>query len=408
MDPSPQTVRRTFALETVRSVSVGIQETAFQTFAILIALKQFDSGPGVKSFILASQAIGLIGSLFIIPWVQRSSIRLNHAAAGISFVAAIGFIVAALMKNSEVGFLGGMSLGFICMALPMPLQTQLLRHNYPDKQRGRLFSITIVARAISAMAFAWFGGKLLENNFEQFPTILTCFAIATLISTVCFLFLPSPLIDRKAVAAMPRVHIFHSMRWLRDDAQFRTVIFAAMAMGLGFLPAIALRVEYLGNPDHGIMLDVATIALLTGVVPSFARLLSTFFWGWLFDRMQVFRLRAIVNLCFLAGILTYFTTPVYSLLFAGSVIFGIARGGGEILWNLWVTKLAEPEHVGEYMSVHTFLTGARALIAPFYGFYLASLLSVKAVVVSSSILIGVSVIILIPLMKRGVLAGNRE
>ena len=85
MNPSPQTVRRTFGLETVRSVAVGVQETAFQTFAILIALKHFESGPAVKSLILASQAVGLIGSLFIIPWVQRSSIRLNHAAAGISF-----------------------------------------------------------------------------------------------------------------------------------------------------------------------------------------------------------------------------------------------------------------------------------------------------------------------------------
>ncbi len=408
MDPTPQIVRRTFGLETVRSVAVGVQETAFQTFAILIALKHFESGPAVKSLILSSQAIGLIGSLFIIPWVQRSSIRLNHAAAGISFVAAIGFIVAALSKNSEIGFLGGMSVGFICMALPMPLQTQLLRQNYPDKQRGRLFSITILARAISAMAFSYFGGQWLEGNMEKFPLLLICFAAATLVSTICFVFLPSPKIDKSIAANAPRVSVFNSMRWLRDDAQFRIVIFAAMAMGFGFLPAIALRVEYLANPVHGISLDIGTIAFLTGVLPSLARMGSTFFWGWLFDRMQVFRLRGIVNLCFLAGILTYFTTPVYGMLVAGSIIFGIARGGGEILWNLWVTKLAKPEHVGEYMSVHTFLTGIRALIAPFFGFYLADLISVKAVVVSSSLLIGLSVIILIPLMKRGVLAGGQK
>ena len=41
-------------------------------------------------------------------------------------------------------------------------------------------------------------------------------------------------------------------------------------------------------------------------------------------------------------------------------------------WSLWVTKFSPAEHVAEYMSVHTFLTGCRGVIAPFIAFKLAS------------------------------------
>lgn len=37
-------------------------------------------------------------------------------------------------------------------------------------------------------------------------------------------------------------------------------------------------------------------------------------------------------------------------------------------WALWVTKFAPPGRVADYMSVHTFLTGIRGVMAPFIAF----------------------------------------
>jgi len=76
-----------------------------------------------------------------------------------------------------------------------------------------------------------------------------------------------------------------------------------MILGIGVLSAMALRVDYLVNPEHGLQLDVKTVSFITGVVLSVVRLISTFFWGWLFDRVNFLKLRIAVNAVFLVGIL---------------------------------------------------------------------------------------------------------
>ena len=49
------------------------------------------------------------------------------------------------------------------------------------------------------------------------------------------------------------------------------------------------------------------------------------------------------------------------IMIGGAIIFGISYGGGDVAWSLWVTKFAPPERVADYMSIHTFLTGARGI-----------------------------------------------
>ena len=92
---------------------------------------------------------------------------------------------------------------------------------------------------------------------------------------------------------------------------------------------MALRVDYLVNPEHGLQFDVKTVSLITGVIPSVVRLGSTFFWGWLFDRINFLKLRIAVNVVFLISILLYYIFPEKSLILIGSAFFGLGRGGGE-------------------------------------------------------------------------------
>ena len=53
-----------------------------------------------------------------------------------------------------------------------------------------------------------------------------------------------------------------------------------------------------------------------------------------------------------------------------SAFLGLGFAGGDIAWNLWVTKYAPPERTADYMAVHVFLTGLRGLVAPSIGFAL--------------------------------------
>jgi MFS family permease len=85
----------------------------------------------------------------------------------------------------------------------------------------------------------------------------------------------------------------------------------------------------------------------------------------------------------------------------GAVVFGIGLAGGDVAWNLWVTKFAPPERVADYMSVHTFFTGLRGLVAPLVAFHLAAHTSLPVMGGISAALIVVASAILFREVKLG-------
>ena len=138
------------------------------------------------------------------------------------------------------------------------------------------------------------------------------------------------------------------------------------------------------------------IALLTGVIPNLARFFLVPLWGSLFDRVNFFMLRILVNLGFAVGILSFFTSDSLTGLVIGAILFGISNAGGDIAWSLWVTKFAPAELVAEYMAVHSFFTGVRGMVAPFAGFYLAQTLTLSTLGALSTSLIVLASVLLIP------------
>jgi hypothetical protein len=174
-----------------------------------------------------------------------------------------------------------------------------------------------------------------------------------------------------------------------------------MLMGFGNLMMVALRVEYLGNPRYGLELSASEIAFLTGVVPNAARLVLSPIWGWLFDRMNFFVLRVTLNISMGLGILAFFTSADVTGLIVGAIAFGISNAGGDIAWSLWVTKFAPPHYVADYMSVHTFCTGVRGMLAPLVAFHATQYLSIGGLGWIAVGLIAASCLLLLPEIKFG-------
>ena len=119
------------------------------------------------------------------------------------------------------------------------------------------------------------------------------------------------------------------------------------------------------------------IAFIACVVP----------WGSIFDRMPFYRVRTLVNLFFLAGMLVYYLGGSFTALCIGIALHGIARSGGNILWTLWTTRFAPADRVMEYQSVHSFLTGLRGVVAPLIAFTLAETLGLTPVALLAAALI---------------------
>ncbi len=385
----------TYRYERWRALSSGIMESAGTTFLLLIAVRAYESGAFWKSAVAAGSSVGLLLTPVIVSVVTSRRWSPSRAASRLFMVGALAFTVAAFVDWLPVFAIASM-LAMAVTASAIPLFTHFYQENYPEKQRGRLFSRTVMIRIASAAGFSQLAGWLLSWDFDLFQQLLLAFAIALAFGAFCLARIPSHPIHDDGGA-----HPFRAMRFVRDDPIFRRTLICWMLMGFANLMMLPLRVEYLANPQYKLNLSVETVALLTGVIPNLARLLLSPVWGTLFDRMNFFTLRVTLNIGFAVGILTFFVSNSFTGLVIGAIVFGISNAGGDVAWSLWVTKFAPPGRVADYMSVHTFFTGVRGVIAPAIGFALVTRLSFGVLASLSAAMIVAASLLLLPEIKFG-------
>ena len=383
----------TFRYERWRAVTAGILESAGSTFLLLIAVRYFTAGAVAKGVIAGAGSLGLLLSPLVVSVTMGLGWPTAKAASRLVGLGAVGFFVAALFPAQPV-FIMGCVVGMASSAMIIPLLTQMYQENYPELQRGRLFSRTVIIRIATAAVFAKVAGDALTGNIQRFPWLLLVFAAALAFASFCLARCPTRALVPDGVA-----HPFRAMRFAREDLLFRRTLICWMLMGFANLMMLPLRVEYLANPKYGQTATVETIALLTGVVPNLARLVLSPIWGYLFDHMNFFALRVTLNLGFAIGILTFFLTGSLEGMIAGAIVYGISNAGGDVAWSLWVTKFAPPERVADYMSVHTFLTGVRGVLAPLLAFFIVGKLSLMTIALISTVLILAGTALLLPELR---------
>ena len=390
----------TFRYERWRAVSGGILETAGTTFLLLIAVRHFSAGATAKGLLSIGGSVGLMLGPLVVGWVERARWPAAKAASLAASVGAVSFLVMALLPWLPIYVAGGM-IAMAAASATIPLMTQVYQDNYPEVARGRLFSRALMIRIGAAVIFAYAAGFLLSRDFVFYMRwLLVLFAAAFGFASWCFTKLPSRPLTESGSA-----HPLRAFHAVRADRLFRWTLICWMLMGFANLMMYPLRVEYLANPAYEAMhhqtLDAAEVALLVSVIPNMARFALSPLWGWLFDRMNFFVMRIVLNIGFALGILSFFTGNDLTGLVIGAVIFGVANAGGDVAWGLWVTKFAPPERVADYMAVHTFFTGLRGVIAPILGFQLVQPGSLAPMAWVSGGLILAATLMLVPEIKSG-------
>lgn len=398
----PNRTNITYRYERFRSAAAGILETASTTFLLLIAVKHFHAGALAKGFVASGGSLGLMLGPAVVSLVSKFGWTSSRAA---SLLAACGAGVILLMAALPFlpVFVVGSILSMTATSAAIPLLTQMYHENYPARSRGNIFSKTVMIRIAAAAAFSEFAGQAFSGRIERFQILLLVFAGAFALASFCLYQIPT-----EPVTSGEGSHPFRALRFAREDALFRRTLICWMLMGFANLMMIPMRVEMLANPKYGIALSVGEIAFLTGVVPNTARILLSPIWGWLFDRANFFILRVVLNIGFAIGILTFFTSDDLTGLIVGAVVFGISNAGGDIAWSLWVTKFAPENRVADYMSVHTFFTGVRGVLAPITAFQLAQTLAITTLGWISAGLIILASALLLPEIKFGNRGKTRE
>ncbi len=377
--------RRTFHNELWRSLPSGIIDTLTATFGMLIAVRVFHLGAVAKSLFLSATSGGMVSSLFVVPLLLRARSTISLTAAKVQLLGGACMATAAAFPHDPFLYVLGLSAGLFCFSMQIPLLTQIYRINYPEAARGRLYAIAGITRAAAAMCFGFFGGKLLGWQLDHYTWLLWAFAASGFVSGLFTYRLPATSWETPENAASS---LWSSLRWIRQDRDFRTLLISWMMMGVGNLAAACLFVEYLANPRHGINLSEFDVAWITGVVPVFSRILFSYPWGIVYDHFNLFTVRSVLNLFFALGILCFYLGHDRFWWTLGMGIWGMANAGGNVTWALWVTKLAPKHAVAEYMSVHTFLTGLRGLVAPSLAFALLKIVSFD----TFAILCGIAVV----------------
>ena len=392
----------TYRFERWRSVAAGVLESAGGTFLLLIAVQYFQAGAIAKGLIAGSASFGHMLGPVVVSLVARMHWSSSQAAAKMAVFGAAVFLMMAAIPALPV-FVIGTVLGMTATSAAIPLLTQVYHENYPERRRGKLFSRTVMIRIAATGAFSQLAGWAFSGRIEKFQFLLLIFAGALGMVAFCLSRIPS-----KVLVSAEGSNPFRALRFGYEDPIFRRTLICWMLMGFANLMMVPMRVEMLANPKYGITMSVREVAFLTGVVPNVARILMSHVWGWLFDRANFFVLRMVLNLGFGLGILTFFTSTDLTGLILGAVVFGISIAGGDIAWSLWVTKFAPENRVADYMSVHTFFTGLRGVVAPLTAFQLAKSMPLTSLGYVSLVLIFFGTVFLIPEIKFGRRAKEAE
>jgi hypothetical protein len=353
----------TYFYECLRAPAAGIIETAAQTFLLLIAVRVLAAGPTAKALIAGSTSVGFLLSLVLVNVAAKHGWTPTLTVSRFWILGALCFGVMAAWPVLPVVVTGSM-VAMATLSMSVPLMTQVYNDNYDDADRGRRFSRTLMARVIVAAAFSQAAGWALSRDITLYRVLLFVYAGAFLHSALCVRRIPAT-----ALHDTGNENPFSAFQHVARDRRFRVTLISWMLLGFANLMMVPLRVEYLANAKYGLALSPATIALVVGVVPNVARLVMSPIWGWLFDHVNFFALRVAVNVGFALGIVTFFTSDSLPGLLLGGLFYGVSNAGGDVSWSLWVTKIAPSRHVAEYMSVHTFLTGLRGLVAPLVAFH---------------------------------------
>jgi MFS family permease len=385
----------TYRYELWRASTAGILETAGSTFLLLIAVQYFQASAVEKGLVAAGGSVGLLLSPVVVSSVTAAGWPPSLAAGRICAAGAAAFLLAAAVPT-RLFFILASVVAMAAAAAVVPLLTQMYQENYPETERGRRFSRTVMVRIAAAALFSQVAGDALNGHLQRFPALLLVFGLALGFASFCLARCPTDPIPPDGGA-----HPLRALRYAREDRLFRRTLVTWMLMGFANLMMLPLRVEYLANPKYQQGASVVMVALLTGVIPNVVRLGLSPVWGHLFDRMNFFALRVTLNAGFAIGILTFFLSDTLTGLVAGAVVFGISNAGGDVAWSLWVTKFAPPGRVADYMSVHTFLTGVRGVLAPLCAFWLVTRWAPWQLALVSTSLIALASLLLLPEVKWG-------
>ncbi len=307
-----------------------------------------------------------IGKIHALKWIVAgvSVILLSIALTGGRGWSAHLFLVQVLLCQIGAGLL-------------VTLRSSIWRLNYPEVHRGKIvvffglcltitnsLTVFILTSAMDVFNLSYRGVFLIAG--------IVALAGAYLFSKIRVRHEAGVLKRlREGVVLLPRLRLLASLEVLKTDKRFRKFMSWQMLNGFAtLLVETYLLIIILNDEFHcGWLMGGSAVA----AVPFFVAGVSSLLFARLFDRYDIFTMRALGALIWFLSRATLFVGVLMGslgMIFFSRVIAGIAGGCGRLNWGLGHMAFAKPEQDTLYMGVHVSLTGLRGILGPFVGYML--------------------------------------
>ena len=341
-------------------------------FIGVIADKVYHAHP---AWIALASAAPMFGNLSSVWWARLAE-RVRPVPLLVGLQTGLVCCVAgvALLPRSALGLVLLMWLlvsARLAIGAMATVRSLIWTHNYPRAVRARVTSRLAIFSQAAMAASGALAGFALGRHPEALPWLFALGAALGVIGVWAFagVRLATQPGLTSATAREPRPRL-SSWRVLREDPVFARYLGWQFLLGVSNMmiePAVVYAVSREMGAGYGTSIAVVT------VVPNVLSMLTLPLWaGWV-DRMHAAEFRAKHSWLWVIsqGLMGAGTLAgsVYWVGFA-RLVFGIARGGGNLAWSLGHNDFAHPDRAGLYMGVHATLTGLRGVFAPFLGMLL--------------------------------------
>ncbi|PCJ55494.1 MAG: hypothetical protein COA79_20555 [Planctomycetota bacterium] len=389
-----QKAKRTLIVDLLRSPFDGIYRALSQVLALTIAVDVFHASDFQKAIISGGPYLGLVSAIFLTRLFIKSNLTCNVLLSLINLSFAFCMLILYFNSNIVV-YTYLISLGLAIIAVRPFVMTPILHNNYESSYRGKFYGYYFSLVSISTLLFIHYASQYYQNNQNNYSNIILVFVATGLCAAFIVYFFPKEKLPSKKSLDKSFLQI------LKDDPLFLKMLMIWFLFGFANLGINPLKVVFLMEEQYGFNYTLSQTTFLLGIIPAFTFLIFTPVMAHLFDKFNFIKLRILLNVFLGLSIITFFSIKNYYGFIASGILFGIGLAGGNIAWNLWITKLTTPEKSFSYMSIHQFMTGVRGVLGPLVYFYLVGLTSPLSMAFISFVLIFISVLFLIPLIKKG-------
>lgn len=281
---------------------------------------------------------------------------------------ALLFPVAVV--GGPLWFIALVGISITARVLSFPPLAGLMRDNYHPLRRAHTLGKVQAWTHGSSAACGILFGAVMDADPEAWRYLYPVSGLLGCVAVLQLLRIPEPDPAMRRFRSQPSfLDFFRVLRKDRDFLYFQAsfFIFGLASMIYTILLPIYLAQELKADYREG------ALALVT--ITSIMLVVTSGQWGKVIDRFNVLFLRGFFNLLWATAPLLVFLTGSISGVYIGQLVVGLIQGGSMLIWNLGINIFAPKDEVPTYMAIHQALTGARGLMAPFLGIFLAAWLA---------------------------------